>query len=230
MSSALPATRNDDDAAQREYGDFGRAAADVDDHRSGRLVDREPGADSGRHRFGDDVDAPRTGGVGRLGHRALLDAGDRRRHADHHARTRERPASSQHLAHEVPQHLRGDLVVGDHAVAQGTDGLDVVGGAADHALGLGADRNDGVGGRVDRDDRRLVEQDAAPPRIDQGVRRPEVDREIAAQQVPAALRPQRPAGERSQTHVWVPSWRRAAIAWPSSGRDRPVPDLKVVSW
>ena len=76
-----------DDAAERDDGDLGRAAADVDDHVAGRLLHRQPGADRRGHRLLDDVGGLAGAGVlGRLLHGALLDAGDARRHADDHPR------------------------------------------------------------------------------------------------------------------------------------------------
>ena len=41
-----------DDAVERDHRDLGRAAADVHDHVGGRLVDRQPDPDRGRHRLG----------------------------------------------------------------------------------------------------------------------------------------------------------------------------------
>ena len=94
-----------DDAAERQDRHLGGAAADVDDHRPGRLVDRQPGTDRSGHRLADGVHPARAGGVGRLAHRALLDAGDAGRHAHDDPRTGERAAPAQHLADEVAQHL-----------------------------------------------------------------------------------------------------------------------------
>ena len=110
-----------DDAAEGEDGDLGRPASDVDHHRARGLVDRQPGTDRGRHRLGDRVHPPRAGSVGGLAHRPLLHAGDTGRDADDDARSGERAAPAQHLAHEVAQHLGGDVVVGDHAVLQRAD-------------------------------------------------------------------------------------------------------------
>ena len=76
--------------------------------------------------------------LGRLLHRAALDAGDARRDADDHARLR--PLALVHPLDEVAEHLLADVEVGDHAVLQRADGLDVAGRAAEHALRLGADR------------------------------------------------------------------------------------------
>ena len=73
------------------------------------------------------------------------------------------------------------------------------GRAPDHPLGLGADRDDRVGAGVDRDHRGLVEQDAAAARVDERVRRAEIDREVAAEQLTTARRAQR-AGERGEAH------------------------------
>ena len=84
----------DDDAAERDDGDLGRAAADVDDHVPGRLGDGQAGADRGRHRLLDQVGLARAGRERRLLDRALLDAGDARRDADDDARVREAVAGA----------------------------------------------------------------------------------------------------------------------------------------
>src|SRR5918994_595759 len=52
------------DAAEADNGHLGRAAADVDDHVPGRLLDRQAGADGRGHRLLDDVGGP--GGRARL--------------------------------------------------------------------------------------------------------------------------------------------------------------------
>ena len=44
------------DAAERDDGDLGRAAADVDHHVPRRRLDREPDPDRGRHRLRDHED------------------------------------------------------------------------------------------------------------------------------------------------------------------------------
>ena len=145
-----------------------------------RLVDREVGADRRRHRLLDDVH--RLAGAGVLGgvlHGALLDAGDARRHADDHPRLA--PLAGVDPLDEVAQHLLADLEVGDDAVLQRPDGLDVVGRAAHHPLRLEADRDGAAVVDVDRDDRGLVEHDALAADVDQGVGGAEVDGEVAAE-------------------------------------------------
>ena len=102
------------------------------------------------------------------------------RHADHHARLR--PLARVHALDEVAEHLLADVEVGDHAVLQRTDRLDVLGRAPDHLLRFDADRERTTVARVDRDDRRLVEHDAAPAHVDERVRGAEVDRHVAAEQ------------------------------------------------
>ena len=47
-----------------------------------------------------------------------------------------------YLVDEVLDHLLGHVDVGDHAVAQRPNGLDLIGGLAHHQLGVVADRLD----------------------------------------------------------------------------------------
>ena len=140
----------DDDPAERDHGDLGRAAADVDDHVPRRLGDRKPCADRGGHRLLDQVGLARAGGERRLLDRALLDAGDAGRNAHDDARVRE--AVLVHLLDEVAQHLLGDVEVGDHAVLQRADRADRSRRAAEHPLRLDADGVHLAGALVDRDD------------------------------------------------------------------------------
>src|SRR5207244_7273596 len=104
-----------------------------------------------------------AGVLRRLLHGPLLDTGDARRDADDHARLGE--AALVHAVDEVPQHLLADLEVGDDAVLQGTDGLDVAGRAPDHALGLEPDGQGPAVVDVHRDDGRLVEHYAATAQV-----------------------------------------------------------------
>ena len=168
----------DDDAAEADHGHFGRAAADVDDHVPGGLGDREARADRGGHRLLDQVGLARAGAECRLLDRALLDAGDAGGHADDHARVRE-PVLVD-LLDEVPEHLLGDVEVGDHAVLERADGRDRAGGAPEHPLGLDAHGVHLAGALVDRDHGRLGEHDPATADVDQRVRRAEIDGHVAA--------------------------------------------------
>ena len=152
-----------------------------------------PGADRGGHRLLDQVRLARAGGERRLFDGALLDAGDAGRDADDDARMRE--AVLVDLLDEVPEHLLGDVEVGDDAVLQRPDRLDRSRRAAEHPLRLDADRVHLAGALVDRDDGRLREHDAAAAHVDERVRGAEVDRHVAAaeaghrgEDVPSALR------------------------------------------
>jgi hypothetical protein len=71
-----------DHAAERDDTDFGRPATDVDDHRPGRLGDRQAGADRCCHRLLDQEDLARTGADRRLADGPPLDLRRARRHAD----------------------------------------------------------------------------------------------------------------------------------------------------
>ena len=168
----------DDDPAERDDGDLGRAAADVDDHVPGRLGDGQPGADRGGHRLLDQVRLARAGVERRLLDGALLDARDAGRDADDDARMRE--PVLVHLHDEVPQHLLGHVEVGDHAVLERTDRADRAGRAAEHPLRLEPDGVHVAGALVDRDHRRLGEHDPATTHVHEGVRGAEVDGHVAA--------------------------------------------------
>ena len=66
----------DGNIGQRNDGDLGRAAADIDDHAGRRFGDRQPRADRGGHRFFDEVHAARTGALGAVEHRAFFNRGN----------------------------------------------------------------------------------------------------------------------------------------------------------
>ena len=157
---------------------LGRAAADVDDHRAGRLAHGQPRADRRRHGLLDQIGRARPRRQARLLDRALLDPRHPRRHAHDHARVR--PAVLVDLLDEVPEHLLGHVEVRDHAVLERTDRLDRPGRASEHALGLDADRMHFPAARVDRHDARLREDDAPPADVHERVGRPQVDRHVAA--------------------------------------------------
>ena len=71
--------------------------------------------------------------------------------------------------------------VGDRAVAQRTRRDDVAGRATDHLPRFEAHRQHIAGPLVERDNRRLVEHDAAPPLVHQRVCGAEIDRQVTRQ-------------------------------------------------
>src|SRR5690606_6533546 len=129
-----------DNASHGENGDLRRAAADVHNHAAARFDDWQPGANSCSHWLLDEISLARTGRDGGVVDGALLDLGYATGHADDHAGARK---GHQHLlvslADEIFQHRLGDLKLGDHAVAQGTDGDDIGWRAANHFSRFGAD-------------------------------------------------------------------------------------------
>jgi hypothetical protein len=79
-----------------------------------------------------------------------------------------------------PQHLLGRLEVGDHAVLERADRGDALGRAADHPLGVVPDRNQLTGLLVDRDDARLVHEDAFAAHVDERVGGAEINGHVPA--------------------------------------------------
>jgi hypothetical protein len=165
----------DDDAAQRDDRHLGGAAADVDDHVPGRLLDRQSGTDRSSHRLLDQERLPRSGLHGGLEHGALLDLGHAGGDAHDDARLRlPREALHARLVDEVAQHRLGHLEVGDDAVLQWPDRDDRPRRAAEHALRLDADGQDALAVLLDGDDGRLDEHDPATADRDERVGGPEV--------------------------------------------------------
>lgn len=78
-------------------------------------------------------------------------------------------------ADEVAQHLLGRLEIGDHAVSEGTRRCDVRGCAADHQTRLSPDGVDLAGTLIDRDDRRLEQDDPFAAPEDHRIRGAQVD-------------------------------------------------------
>src|SRR5436305_4693846 len=178
-------------AAQRDHAHLGRAAADVHDHRPGRLRDRQVGTDGRGHRLFDQVHLAGAGADRALADGAPLDLGRAARDTDDDARRGREELVVVHLLDELLEHLLGDGEVGYDAVLHRPDGDDVPGGFAEHLLRFFADRLDGflaarAGFLPDRDDRRLIEDDALPAHINERVGGAEVDgqvvREVAAQE------------------------------------------------
>ena len=124
-------------AGERDDRDIGRAAADIDDHVALGLGDVDARADGGGDRLFNEVNAARAGLNARVDDRALLDLGDAGGDADDDARLEELEAHD--LVQKFLDHALGDFIVGDDALAQGTDGDDVAGGAAQHGLRVRAD-------------------------------------------------------------------------------------------
>ena len=86
-----------------------------------------------------------------------------------------------HLLDEVAEHAFGRVEVGDDAVLQRTDRNDVARRTADHGLSVGTDGNDAALGLVDRNNGRLVQDDAATAYVDEGVGSAQVDGHVTVE-------------------------------------------------
>jgi len=154
----------DDDSAERNHRNVGRAAADVYDHVPRRSIDRQPGADRSGHRLFDDIDGLRARELGSVTDRALFDARDLGGDANRHGRLgieqhREKRAIARNLLDEVVQHRFGHFKVGDHAVAQRPNRMNVARRLTEHLPRLFTDRKRLVRANVLRNDRRLAQHD-----------------------------------------------------------------------
>ena len=146
------------DAAQRDHRDVSRTAADVDDHHAVRLGNIDARADGCRNRFFHQINVLAACLSRRLFDRALFHFGHAARYADHDLRLEETSASAG-LADEVLEHSLRNIVIGDHAVAQRSDRDNVRRSSSEHLSCFFPDGQDLVGIVVDRDDRRLIEDD-----------------------------------------------------------------------
>ena len=118
---------------------------------------------------------------GRIAHGADFDVCRARRNADHHLdRGRKEVARSLDLLDHTAQHQFGGREIGDHAVFERTDRLDVGVGLLMHGARPFADGDQLARVGVDGDDRRLVHHHAAV--VDnQGIGRTEVDGQLLCQ-------------------------------------------------
>jgi hypothetical protein len=86
------------------------------------------------------------------------------------------------FSNKVLQHLLGDREIGDNTVFQGPNCGDIPRGTAQHVLGLHADRLDNTaaspGVFTNSYNRRLIEHDAMPSGVNQGVGRAKVNGQV----------------------------------------------------
>ena len=167
----------DDHATERDDGDLGRAPADVDDHIAGGLLDGQARPDGGGHRLLDEVRLARPRVEGRLLDRALLDFGHAAGDADDDDRPGREEVALVDALDEMFEHALDDVKVGDDAVFERADRLDVRRRAADHALRFQPDGQNAASLQAHRHDRRLRNDDAFLSDVDERVRRAEIDAE-----------------------------------------------------
>jgi hypothetical protein len=92
------------------------------------------------------------------------------------------------LLDEVAEHPLRHVEVGDDAVLQRADRLDVRRGAADHPLGLGADGQNLLVLRVYRDHGRFVQDYSSAADVNERVRGAKVDSHVPPQEAGQAFR------------------------------------------
>src|SRR3989344_624028 len=166
------------EAAERDDADVRRATADIDYHVAARLVDGQLDTDSRSHRFFDDVDFARARRPGGVAHCAHFHGCNSRRDTDDDTRPQKFRVSRLRLPYQVREHFGGHLEIGNDAVYDGLDRLDVRGSAAEHLFGLCADGHYLPRLCVHCDDARLIDDDAAALYIDERIGRTEVDADI----------------------------------------------------
>src|SRR5271156_4624977 len=172
-----------DDAAKRQHRHLGGPAADIYDHRAGRLGHRKAGTDRCRHRLLDQKNPPCASTFSRFSDRAPLYRGRARGHTDDDLRRGE-AAAVVRLADEMLDHFLRYLEIGDDAVAQRPDRLNVAWSAADHQFRLLTDGEDLslTLDAPDCDHRRLIQDDTAPFYVDNGFCGADVYRHVGRQQ------------------------------------------------
>jgi hypothetical protein len=179
-----------DEGAERGDRDLARASADVDDQGADRLADREPGPNRGRERLVDQRGVRGAGSERCLLDRAPLDGSDPARHAHHHVGSR--MSSAEDTTDEVAQHLFGRLEIGDHAVSKRPCRCDVRRCAPDHLARLSADRVNLAAALVDRDDRRLKQDDPLATPEDHRIRGAQIDSKLPSRTRTSKPHPHRP--------------------------------------
>ena len=158
------------DATQRHHCNIGGAAADIDHHRAGRLINGKASAYRGRNRFFDQENFARASRQRRFVNRAPFDGRGTGGHADQDARPHHFD-DRLGAANELPQHFLGRDEVGDNAVAQGPDRFDAFGRAADHELSFLANGQNIAHTTLgaDGDNRWFIEHDTAAGHMDQRI-------------------------------------------------------------
>jgi hypothetical protein len=89
----------------------------------------------------------------------------------------------------VAKHHLGDIDVRDDTILERANRLDAVGRAAQHALGLEPDTHNPTTPPFNRDDGRLVEHDALPLHVHEGIRRPKIDGDVVDRYQTTGIKP-----------------------------------------
>src|ERR1017187_271261 len=166
-----------DDSAHGDDSDVRGAAADIDDHVSGGLLDGQAGADGGSHGLFDEIDFAGASAIGGVLHGAFFNRRDFAGNSDNDPWMNEN-AAIVGLLNEVGEHFFGHLEIGDYPVLHRFDGHHVARSSSEHFLGLAADGHYFTVRLINGDDGRLVHDDAFAAGEDECVRRSEVDGQV----------------------------------------------------
>ena len=88
---------------------------------------------------------------------------------------------------EMGEHGFGDVEIGNDAVAQGTNGNNIGGGAPDHLLGFGANGENAFAAPFNGDDGRFIDGDASPVDKDERICSPQINGDVVRERAKSAL-------------------------------------------
>ena len=123
------------------------------------------------------IAGPRQAG---FAHRASLDTGHTTRDTDDQTGRHDAAALIPFL-NEGLDHLLGGVEISDDAIAQRAHRADVSRGAAQHQLGLVTHREGHTPLQVNRHDGGFLQNDPLAADVHQGVRRPEINADVAGE-------------------------------------------------
>ena len=191
------------DASEGNDRDLGGSAADVYDHRAGRLGDGKIRTHSGGHGLLDKVGLACARLNRRFENSALLDGSGAARNADDDARLGlPRVTALYRFIDEGGKHGLGHVVVGDDAVAQGMLCRKCIGSMVDHLLGFMTDGQNAMRTALDRHDARLVQHNTLPRYGNKRICGAKVNSEVARRGAPET--PEQVADEIHERHRECP--------------------------
>ena len=142
-------------------------------------MDRQTRSDCGRHWLIDKSNVARASSACRVSNGAPFDWGNHRWHAHRDPRFAE--STYANLLQDQSNHSLSGVEISNSSLAKGTNGNDVRRGPSYHLPCFTADGEDVTGSLVHRDNRRLVEHDAASTFVHQRVSGAQVDRKVTCQ-------------------------------------------------
>ena len=171
-------TRNNH-TAKRKNSYVGGSTANVDNHIADGGVDVEPCTDCGGNGFFNKVGllcACLTCGIE---HRLFLHLGNARGNTDHNVRLEKEISAS--ATNEILNHLKGDFVLADNTVTQGSDCHNIAGSSTQHLLCLNTYLENAVGVGIDCHYRGLLQNNALTLHVNQNGCGAQVNANVAAE-------------------------------------------------